>query len=591
MTGDNTDCETTKLISPHSSTDTIANVAQYGSVNGSGTSNFENEGVYDLLRDGAYTGSLTESDELTASGAATPDKRRRLSGSRFILLEACLFLNVFLAGFDSTVTASSYTVIGSYFNATNVASWVTTSYLITSTAFQPLYGSFSDILGRRVCFLAATSVFALGCLGCGLASNIFILDIMRAISGMGGGGLITMSTVINSDVIPFKQRGMFQASQNVCLGIGCIIGASLGGAISVHIGWRWIFLLQVPICAGVVYLGGLYVTNQDSFNGSPAYKQNRSIMNTDLTGALLLVSSLSFQLLVLSFGGNEMEWTDWKIALLACLSLITLVMFVFAESKDRGVRPIMPMFLLNNGLYSNLVLLTNVFAGMAAYGYLFLLPLFFQIVLQDDPSKAGLRLAIPSLATPIGGLITGIFMSRYDCLRWLVRSGTGLMALGIYLVSCLSSTSAGWELIAYLIPANVGQGICFPGMLFTFMTAFHHDHHAVSTSLNYLFRNLGMVWGVSAVSAIVQNGLKNKLPDALAGVPDADRLIEQVRESIEFIPFLEPHTQKVVRSIYGAEIMNALRITAVFAVISFVASIVYGSMKRPNGQCRLTREN
>lgn len=589
MTRDSIDCETTKLISPHSSTDTITNVARYGTVIGDDIINSENEGAYALLRDEAYADSVVDSDEPTASGAATPDKRSRLSGSHFILLEACLFLNVFLAGFDSTVTASSYTVIGGYFNATNVASWVTTSYLITSTAFQPLYGSFSDILGRRVCFLAATSIFALGCLGCGLATNIFILDIMRAISGMGGGGLITMSTVINSDIIPFKQRGMFQASQNVCLGIGCIIGASLGGAISVHLGWRWIFLLQVPICIGVVYLGGLYVTNQDSFNDSPAYQQNRSIMNTDLTGALLLVSSLSFQLLVLSFGGNEMAWTDWKIALLAFLSLITLVMFVVAESRDRGVRPIMPMFLLNNGLYSNLVLLTNVFAGMAAYGYLFLLPLFFQIVLQDDASKAGLRLSIPSLATPIGGLITGIFMSRYDCLRWLVRGGTGLMALGIFMVSCLSSTSSGWQLVTYLMPANVGQGMCFPGMLFTFMTAFHHEHHAVSTSLNYLFRNLGMVWGVSAVSAIVQNGLKNKLPDALAGLPGADQLIQQIRESIDIIPSLEPHTQQIVRSVYGSEILRALKITAIFALVSFAGAVLYGSMKRPNGQCRLTR--
>lgn len=589
MTRDSIDCETTKLISPRSSTDTITNVARYGTVIGDDIINSENEGAYALLRDEAYADSVVDSDEPTASGAATPDKRSRLSGSHFILLEACLFLNVFLAGFDSTVTASSYTVIGGYFNATNVASWITTSYLITSTAFQPLYGSFSDILGRRVCFLAATSIFALGCLGCGLATNIFILDIMRAISGMGGGGLITMSTVINSDIIPFKQRGMFQASQNVCLGIGCIIGASLGGAISVHLGWRWIFLLQVPICIGVVYLGGLYVTNQDSFNDSPAYQQNRSIMNTDLTGALLLVSSLSFQLLVLSFGGNEMVWTDWKIALLAFLSLITLVMFVVAESRDRGVRPIMPMFLLNNGLYSNLVLLTNVFAGMAAYGYLFLLPLFFQIVLQDDASKAGLRLSIPSLATPIGGLITGIFMSRYDCLRWLVRGGTGLMALGIFMVSCLSSTSSGWQLVTYLMPANVGQGMCFPGMLFTFMTAFHHEHHAVSTSLNYLFRNLGMVWGVSAVSAIVQNGLKNKLPDALAGLPGADQLIQQIRESIDIIPSLEPHTQQIVRSVYGSEILRALQITAIFALVSFAGAVLYGSMKRPNGQCRLTR--
>ena len=70
-----------------------------------------------------------------------------------------IFANVLLSGFDSTVTASTYAVISSDFNATNTASWLTTSYLITSTAFQPLYGRFSDILGRRLCFLVSTVTF------------------------------------------------------------------------------------------------------------------------------------------------------------------------------------------------------------------------------------------------------------------------------------------------------------------------------------------------------------------------------------------------------------------------------------------------
>lgn len=99
---------------------------------------------------------------------------------------AAIFANVFLYGFDGTITASTYAVIGSEFNAANNVSWLTTSYLITSTAFQPLYGRFSDILGRRVCFFTATITFLLGCLGCGLAPDIITLNGMRALAGLGG---------------------------------------------------------------------------------------------------------------------------------------------------------------------------------------------------------------------------------------------------------------------------------------------------------------------------------------------------------------------------------------------------------------------
>lgn len=100
--------------------------------------------------------------------------------------------NVFLSGFDGTITASTYAVISSEFNAANTASWLTTSYLITSTAFQPLYGRFSDILGRRVCFFTATISFMVGCVGCTVAQDVVFLNIMRAVTGIGGGGLMTM---------------------------------------------------------------------------------------------------------------------------------------------------------------------------------------------------------------------------------------------------------------------------------------------------------------------------------------------------------------------------------------------------------------
>ena len=110
----------------------------------------------------------------------------------FVWIEVALFANVFLYAFDSTITAATYAVISSEFDAANTASWLTTSYLVTTTSFQPLYGRFSDIFGRRICFFVSTVTFAIGCLGCGLATNVVILNLMRALTGFGGGGLMTM---------------------------------------------------------------------------------------------------------------------------------------------------------------------------------------------------------------------------------------------------------------------------------------------------------------------------------------------------------------------------------------------------------------
>ena len=110
----------------------------------------------------------------------------------FAWIQVAIMLNVFLNGFDGTITAATYAVISSEFDAANTASWLTTSYLVTAAAFQPLYGRVSDIFGRRVCFFVSTVTFAAGCLGCGVARDIVFLNIMRALTGFGGGGLMTM---------------------------------------------------------------------------------------------------------------------------------------------------------------------------------------------------------------------------------------------------------------------------------------------------------------------------------------------------------------------------------------------------------------
>ena len=123
---------------------------------------------------------------------APPDEGSWKPPRGFTWIQVAIMANVFLYGFDGTITAATYGVISSEFDAANTASWLTTSYLVTSTAFQPLYGRLSDIFGRRVCFFISTVTFAVGCLGCGVAGDILVLNLMRALTGFGGGGLMTM---------------------------------------------------------------------------------------------------------------------------------------------------------------------------------------------------------------------------------------------------------------------------------------------------------------------------------------------------------------------------------------------------------------
>ncbi|KAK6956624.1 hypothetical protein Daesc_001903 [Daldinia eschscholtzii] len=372
-------------------------------------------------------------------GLTPPEEDGWKAPPYFIWIEMAIMSNVFLYGFDGTITAATYAVISSEFDATNTASWLTTSYLITSTAFQPLYGRVSDIFGRRICFFISTITFAVGCLGCGLANDIVLLDCMRALAGFGGGGLMTMATIVNSDMIPFRRRGMYQAMQNGIFGFGAICGASFGGSIA----------------------DTIVIKNQQiSFSGSSSLKETWRIV--DFTGSLILVVAISIQLVGLSLGGNELPWSSpWVIASLVG-SIVLFGVFFWVEGTTTAI-PVIPLRMLR-GRLPIFIQLANVCAGLSAYA----------IVLLDSATTAGARLAIPSLATPIGGLIAGIVMSRWGKLITLVRVGAILMAIGNGLVTSLNFVDSNWKYFVYIFPANLGQGIIYPGMLFTSLATFEH---------------------------------------------------------------------------------------------------------------------
>ncbi|RLM02010.1 hypothetical protein CFD26_109117 [Aspergillus turcosus] len=522
---------------------------------------------------------LDQSDDVESTLSAPHEERPLLDSTDeiwtppkgFLWVQIAIMSNVFLSGFDGTITASTYAVISSEFNAANTASWLTTSYLITSTAFQPLYGRFSDIFGRRASFFTATIAFIFGCLGCGVARDIVLLNMMRALTGIGGGGLMTMATIVNSDLIPFRRRGMYQALQNGMHGFGAICGASFGGSIVDTVGWRWCFLVQVPVGLFALITGHLvlHLPRSKTFGQGQSFRT--ILRHVDISGALLLILGLSSQLVGLSLGGNELPWSSIWVILSLVASLLLLGLFMVVEAKTPAI-PLIPSRMLC-GIMPVSTQIANVCVGMAAYAFLFTLPLLFQVILLDTPTKAGARLAIPSLATPIGGLISGVVMSRWGRLAYLVRAGCLLMCIGNLLVMSIRFHDAGWKYLTYVIPASLGQGIVYPGILFTFLAAFDHADHAVSASTVYLIRSLGTVWGVAITSTIIQNTLRSGLEEALSGIPDKWKIIEQVRHSVSAIQDLPPDVQMAARLVYYRGIRLSFLASAGFAFIATIAAL------------------
>lgn len=503
------------------------------------------------------------------------------------IIEAALFTNVFLSGFDGTVTASTYQTIGNEFNHMNISSWITTAYLITSTSFQPLYGSFSDALGRRNCLFFANATFTIGCLACGLSKNIILLSFMRALTGIGGGGLITLSTIVNSDIIPTSKRGIFQAFQNLLLGLGAICGASFGGSIASTIGWRWCFFIQVPISVISSSIMSICVPNQKEYKDRQVISilhPTRILKDIDIFGSIFIIIGLTLQLLYLSFGSSngDTSWTSPSLLAVLIASGVVLVIFVINEEKTKA-RAIIPMELVKS-MFSFFVLSISILVGFASYAYLFTLPLFFQIVLGDSTAKAGLRLTIPSMFTPVGGLITGICMSKYDCLQILLYVGIFLMFLGNFLFLFIEKTTPNWLIGLFLVPANLGQGITFPTTLFTFIFAFSKGHQATATSTLYLFRSIGSVWGVAISTGVIQIYFGKYLRSNLQGLLDQDKinkLILKISSNSSYIDHLHGDVKEAVIRSFDAGTKKAHLLSTLLSLLAFVYCIIKDVFKKP----------
>lgn len=168
-------------------------------------------------------------------------------------------------------------------------------------------------------------------------------------------------------MIPFKQRGMYQAMQNILVGFGAVLGASLGGMIAESIGWRWCFLLQVPVSVLALVVGYLVLENPPCIVPvlDPKHPFLSAMQRLDLSGATVLVIGLGAQLLGLSLGGNDYPWGSAVVIGSLVGSVVLLLVFVKIEATTKAI-PMIPLHLLQ-GWQPIAVQLTNVFSGMAAY--------------------------------------------------------------------------------------------------------------------------------------------------------------------------------------------------------------------------------
>ncbi|KAF6837927.1 multidrug resistance protein fnx1 (MFS multidrug transporter) [Colletotrichum plurivorum] len=500
-------------------------------------------------------------------GAARDDKRDgnpEMAKKMHVLLPA-IGIGVYLCAVDQLLTVATYAKIGSELHALNNTSWLATAYFITLTSFQPLYGKLSDIFGRKECLLFAYTIFALGSLGCGLAGSFRQLCVARAIAGIGGGGMNSVVTILLRDIVPLRDRGVWQGYINIIFASGTSTGAPLGGLLADSVGWRWSFIGQVPLCVAA-FLAVYFVLDLPKADHGHWREKVRRI---DFLGAACLVAAVVALLVGLDAGSNR-GWTNpVTLAGLAATPLLFAV-FVFVEMRVAS-HPFAPGHIIfDRSLFA--CYLTNFFGIAGHIASIFFLPLFFQAVQGASATKAGAALVPAMIASVVASVSSGLLMKRTGRYYALTVAAFGVMLLAVAPTVVALHFRVSGGVVAGMALMALGGGAGITTTLVALLSNAAVEDTAVVVACSYLFRSLGSSIGISVCSAVLQQVLRTQLSARLSDGEEARRVEERVRESLDYIRELEPGVAAQVRASYQVATEGAMVPMAVFLVLAFGAT-------------------
>jgi MFS family permease len=484
---------------------------------------------------------------------------------QLVRIMSAIWLGSFLAALDGTIVATLSGPIATSFNSLSLLSWLASAYFIANAALQPLSGKLTDIFGRRAGLIFSNVFFAAGNLICGLAKEEWIMVFGRVVAGMGGGGLNAISTFVASDLVPLRKRGVWQGVGNIIYGIGAGLGGLFGGWMNDTYGWRWAFLLQVPM----TIISGLMVWFLVKI---PVQETDRARWKRiDWLGALTLTTTLVLLLLGLNSGGNVVPWDHPLVLTSLPLSAVCLLAFIYVESSY-AEEPIIPVHLLLDRTVLS-ACLTNWFMTMAIFGLLFYGPIYFQIR-GYSATQAGVRLIPSSLGIAVGSIVCGIvirWLGRYYALNIAIQA---IFLLAMSLVSTFTLETPTVLPFIYFFLAGFGYSGTLTTTLIALIAAVEHKHQAVITAASYAFRSTGSTIGITIASSVFQNLVKTELWERFGDRKDAAEIIRKIRDSLEEIKNLPPSWKEGVQEVYMDALRGVFMTLVGLAVLSAAVSML-----------------
>ncbi len=443
----------------------------------------------------------------TTTAPDTANDAGEYTHAQILTILSGLLLGMFLAALDQSIVGTAIRTIADDLNGLSIQAWATTAYLITSTITTPIYGKLGDLYGRKKLFLFAITVFIIGSAACSFANSMYELAAMRALQGLGAGGLFTLVLAIIGDIVSPRERakytGYFMSVFATSSVLGPVAGGLLAGqAVILGItGWRWVFLVNVPIG-----IAALFVVNRNLH-----LHHVRREARIDWWGAFSLVVAL-VPLLTVAEQGRSWGWDSPRSLLCYAIGAIGVAGFIFAEHR-MGDDALIPLRIFKMRTVA-VVIGASVIVGAAMFGAITVLPQYMQIVHGASPTRAGLMMLPMVVGMMSAGIGVGQITSRTGKIRIFPIIGSALAGTSMIALSFVSAdTSLLWVMTGMLF-LGLGIGQCMQPLTIIVQNAVPPREIGVATSSATFFRQLGGTIGVAAFLSLLFSTLGGNIKDA-----------------------------------------------------------------------------
>ncbi|KAJ9499942.1 hypothetical protein H2202_004332 [Exophiala xenobiotica] len=453
-----------------------------------------------------------------AAGPAAEDDPTEYPGPlplALIVLGICL--SVFIISLDRNIITTAIPNITARFHSYDDIGWYGSAYLLTASAFQPLYGRIYMSFNTKSSFLVALVIFEIGSLIAAISPSSKTLIVGRAIQGVGSAGLLTGAFVVATHSVRLQHRPVLFAAVGILYGVGALCGPLLGGAFTDTIGWRWCFYINLPM-GTVTFVAVFFCFKRRSPSSSKAVAPlKQRILQLDIIGNIILLGATTMLFLALQFSESRYKWSSARCVGLLCGFGVTTLLFI-AWMLYRGDAALIPARIVRQRTVA-----ASCGAAFMIYGALLLhsyyLPIWFQAIRGTSAIHSGVNMIPYMVANAFFSLLAGIFVSKNGLFAPPAILGCAIGTIGSGLLATLNEHTSSSKWIAYEFLISAGLGMAIQQGFSAVQAILPLEEVPIGTAAVVASQSLGGAIFVSVGNTLLQNHLLNANHDkAIPGV-------------------------------------------------------------------------